>query len=317
MQKFLWLICLLLTLSFKNNAQTDSSKGLDARDSIELMKELMELLSSSEKPSSYFVASIGISKRLFNVRNNALNARQSSINKFVYSPAVGYYHKSGISLSTSVNLLNDSSTGFRINQYSISSGYQLAENENVYFGFVYTHYFVDNIFSPYTSPLQNDFYTSLIYKKTWVQPGIAFGYSTGEYGDVKRLANLYDSVTNKISAFSFIISASHEFTWLDIFSKKDGVIFNPALMLNTGQSKIGINHNTNATNLLNFLNKRGRLPKFKTTPFEVGSVGLNFNLMYGIGKFAFQPQAYFDYYLQATDESRYTNVFNLNVSYSF
>jgi hypothetical protein len=317
MQKFLWLVCLLLALSAKTYAQTDSIKGFDARDSIELMKEVMDLLSSSEKPSSYFAASIGIGKRLFNVRNNALNAKQSTINKFIYSPTMGYYHKTGISLSTSANLLNDSITGFGINQYSISPGYQLDENENIYFAFIYTHYFVDNIFSPYTSPLQDDFYASVMYKKTWVQPGLALGYSAGEYGEVKRLDTLYDSVTNNLRVFSFIISASHDFTWDAIFCKKDGLIFNPILMLNAGQSKIGIHHNTNATNLLNFLSKRGRLPKFKSTPFEIGSVGLNLNLLYGIGKFALQPQAYFDYYLQETDERRFTNVFTLNVSYSF
>ena len=82
MQKFLLLTWLLLTLSAKNYAQTDSAKRIDAKDSIELMKNLMDIFSSLEKPSSYFVASIGIGNRLFNVRNNALNAMQWSINKF-------------------------------------------------------------------------------------------------------------------------------------------------------------------------------------------------------------------------------------------
>jgi hypothetical protein len=317
MQKFLLFTCLLLAISSKNYAQSDSVKSIDAKDSVELMKELMDIFSSSEKPSSYFVAGIGIGNRLFNVRNNALNAKQSTINKFIYAPNIGYYHKSGVSFSAGANLLNDSISGFGISQYSISPGYQFEGNENIYFGFVYTHYFVNNIFSPYTSPLQNDFYASLVYKKKWIQPGIALGYSLGEYGDVKRLATLYDSVTNKISAFSFIISVAHEFNWNNIFNKKDGVLFSPKLMLNMSESKIDIHHNTNATNLLNFLNKRGRLPKFKSTPFEAGSIGLALDLIYGYGKFAFQPQVYFDYYLPATEEKRFTSVFNLNLSYSF
>ena len=60
MQKFLLLICFLLALSVKIYAQTDSLKSISAKDSAELMNELMDLLSSSDKPSSYFTASIGI-----------------------------------------------------------------------------------------------------------------------------------------------------------------------------------------------------------------------------------------------------------------
>ncbi len=317
MQKFLLLIYFLLALSAKNYAQTDSLKGISAKDSAELMNELIDLLSSSEKPASYFTASIGIGNRLFNVRNNALNAKQSSINKFIYSPALGYYHKSGASFSASANLLNDSVNGFGVNQYAVSPAYQLEGNKNFYFAFVYTHYFVNDIFSTYTSPLQNDFYTSLNYKKTWVQPGIALGYSTGKYGEVKRKRALYDSVTNNIKAFTFIISASHQFIWDNIFNKKDGMILNTALMLNTASSKVDIHHNTNAANLLNFLNKKGKLPKFKTSPYQVESAGLSLDLQYVYGKFVFEPQVYFDYYLQQTEENRFTSVITFNLSYSF
>jgi len=35
-------------------------KNIDAKNSIELMKDLMDIFSSSEKPSSYFAAGIGI-----------------------------------------------------------------------------------------------------------------------------------------------------------------------------------------------------------------------------------------------------------------
>jgi hypothetical protein len=219
MQKFLLLTWLLLALSEKNYAQTDSSKSISAKDSLEIMKDLMDILSASEKSPSYFTAGIGIGNRLFNVRNNALNAKQSSINKLIYAPTFGYYNKTGLSFSASANLLNDTSSGFGINQYFISTGYQLPDNDNFDFSIFYTHYFISDIFSSYTSPIQNDFYTSVIYRKAWIQPGIALGYSTGKYGDVKRRAVLYDSITKKISAFAFIVSASHEFLWKDIFNK--------------------------------------------------------------------------------------------------
>ena len=61
------------------------------------------------------------------------------------------------------------------------------------------------------SPVQNDFYSSITYKKTWIRPGLSAGYSAGTYGDIKRLQNLYDSITNQMKSSSAIISTSHVF----------------------------------------------------------------------------------------------------------
>ena len=56
MQKFLLLTWLLLTISAKNYARTDSVKNIDAKDSIELVKDLMDIFFSLEKSSPYLVA---------------------------------------------------------------------------------------------------------------------------------------------------------------------------------------------------------------------------------------------------------------------
>ncbi len=314
MQKILLLI-LLLTLSIKNYAQTEPYKNTDAKDSLEIMKDLMDILSDSSKPFSYFTVELGIGNRVFNVRNNVLNSKLSPVSTTIYSPSIGYHHKSGLFISAGINLLNDPAKGFGSSQHSISAGYELSGNDNVDLIFAYTHYFVNDNFSPYSSPIQDDFYGALTYKKTWIRPGIAVGYSAGKYGDVKRFQRLYDSTTNKLTSFSFMASVAHQFDWDKVFNKSDGITFTPSILLNSGSSKIAIHHKTNATNLANFLNKKGRLPKFNNTKFEAQSLGLSLDLSYGIGKFTVEPQAYFDYYLPATEANRTSSYFTFTIRY--
>lgn len=321
MQKLL-LFILLLTSTPKNYAQTKPGKNIDVKDSVadvnnsqEIMNDLMDILYDSVKPSSYVTIGLGIGNRVFNVRNKVLNSKLTPISTVIYSPSIAYHHKSGFNFSAGASLLKDPVKGFGSSQYLISPGYELPINNNIDLIIAYTHYFVNDEFSPYSSPIQNDFYGALTYKKTWIRPGIALGYSTGQYGDVKRLQRFYDSSTNKLTSFAFIASVSHQFDWEEVFNKTDGITFTTSVLLNTGSSKIAIQHNTNATNLAAFLKKKGRLPKFNNTKFEAQSVGLGMDLSYAISKFIFEPQAYFDYYLPATQTNRVTSYFTFTLMY--
>jgi hypothetical protein len=316
MRKFLSLIILLSFFTLKNYAQIKSGSADNAADSAEIMKDLEAMLSGGENAAGYFSFSMAIGNRNFNVRNNALNSKLTPVNTIILSPSAVYHHKSGLYISAGGNLLNDNQKGFGFNQYSISPGYELAENKNVEFGFVYTHYFVKDNFSPYSSPVQNDFYVSLAYKKTWLKPGLAIGYSTGAYGDVRRNARFYDSITNKIKSFSLVPSLSHDFVWNNIFTKNDGIFFTTSLMMSAGETQTAIHHNTNATTLANFLNKKGRLPKLDRTRFEPQSIGLSLDASYVINNFTFEPQAYFDCYLPATTDKRFSGYFTLTLNYT-
>lgn len=316
MKKKFLLTFLSLFFSLVNFAQTKPAKVIDATDSVNMMKDFLDILSEPEKISSYVSVDVGIGKRIFNLRNNALNAKVTSVNTIIFSPSFIYHHKSGLYFSLGASLISENKKGFGISQHSISTGYELTENNNVDLAIAYTHYFVRDKFSPYSSPIQNDFYVSFTYKKSWIRPGLAVGYSTGTYGDVKRIARLYDSTTNKLKSFFIIPSLSHEFKWKKIFSKNDGIIFTPVLMINLGQSKTSIQHKTNATNLANFLNKKRRLPKFDVTNFKAESVGLSLDAGYGIGNFIIEPQAYFDYYLPANQDKKLSSYFTITLRYS-
>lgn len=114
-----------------------------------------------------------------------------------------------------------------------------------------------------------------------------------------------------------IFSVGHDFEWTNLLNDDDGVNFTPTLMLNLGSSKTNITHNTNAIRLLNFLNKKGRLPKMQTSAFAAESIGLNLNLAYSIGKFSFQPQLYLDYYLPPSDLNKLSALFTFTAAFSF
>jgi hypothetical protein len=322
---FLFLIAFLF-LSKINNAQVLSDSLKTQIDSMAILNDLISLLDSADKPKSYVNIELGIGNRLFSVRNNALNSKQQSVRTLIWSPSVGYFHKSGFSISAGANLLHDTAygKGFGVNQWSVSPGYELQGNDNIAFSFSYAHYFVKDKYSPYSSPIQNDWYTFFSYKKTWLQPGIALGLSTGEYKQVifKDSSNgtstkrLYDSITYSPTIFSVIASVGHQFEWYKLFSKKDGLVVNTSLLLNMGSDKSTIAHKTNAIHLYNRLTKNGKLPKVANNQFSAESVGLNVSLNYAIGKLNFAPQLYLDYYLPKTDGQQFTSLFSFNISFS-
>ena len=309
--------------SLKNYGQTEPASEFTLKDSIALMQELMNLLDSVEKPRSYALVNIGIGNKLFSVRNNALNAKQNVSGTMIYSPMLAYYHKTGLSISAAANLLNDGKS-FGVNQYSITPAFDLSNNKNIGLGISYTHYFVADKYSPFSSPVQDDFFASFVYKKTWLRPGISLGYSTGEYNEAFYKDTVingvtrhrYDSVTYKLNAFSLMATASHEFSWYGLLNNRDGLAFTPTVIANAGSGNTNIFHNTNAA-LLIFLLRKGKLPKLQTSKFEMQSLGLNIDINYTIGKLILNPQLYMDYYLPATDDERFSQLFTFNMAYIF
>lgn len=324
MRKLIYLVIFVLIFAFRGYTQTFPVSNQPEKDSLEILNQIINLLDFSDKPNSYVLVGVGVGNRLFSNKNNSLNANQTISSMVVYSPSIGYFHKTGFGFTAGANLLNDAK-GFGVNQYSLSPSFDLAGNKNISFSISYTHYFVKNKFSSFSSPVQNDFFTSIIYKKTWLQPGFALGYATGEYGEAKykdtiiagRARHFYDSVNYKLNTFSMILTAGHQFLWYAIVDKSDGVSFTPTFMANAGSEKTTISHKTNALSLFNFLNKRGRVPKMQNNKFELQSIGLNLDLNYTIGDLSFEPQLYMDYYLPATDSKRFSQVFVFNVAYSF
>jgi hypothetical protein len=312
-------VCFLITTATAQNPAAEKTATIDTNA---ILDDLKDLLDSSDVSASYALASVGLGNRLFSIKNNQLNARQAS-SVLVYTPSIGYFHKSGFSISANANFLNDSKKGLMATQYSITPGYDLPNDKHWGFGVSYSRYFVADKYSSYASPIQNDFYTYVSYKTKWIEPGLAFGYSTGNFTEVFKFKTLagnvfVDTGTYSLRAFSMMASAGHTFDWENVFSKEDGLSFTPTLMVNfSSDSTKSVSH-TIAQNQLRLLSRRRRLPKLQgKNSFQAQSVGLSLDLNYGIGKFIIMPQLYLDYYLPATDEKRFTQTFTLSVGYTF
>jgi hypothetical protein len=148
----------------KSIAQKDSVSTLTAQDSINILRDLMAMLDSADRPESYVFANIGIGNRLFTSKNDALNAKQDISSTLIYSPSLAYYHKSGFNITAGASLLNDGER-FGVNQYSVTPAFDLVGNKNFGVDISYTHYFVQDKFSEFSSPIQDDFFSSFTYKK--------------------------------------------------------------------------------------------------------------------------------------------------------
>ena len=154
--------------------------------------------------------------------------------------------------------------------------------------------------------------------------GISFGYSTGEYKEVQlkdtiingRMRHQYDSMTNHLSVFSTMLTASHEFSWYSVFNGKDGLVLTTTALGNAGSANINTTHKTNAPRSFGLTGKN-KIPKLQTIDFAMQSVGLNIDLNYSIGNLTIQPQLYMDYYLPETESNKFTQVFTFNIGYAF
>ena len=327
MQKLFLLTIVSFFLCMKNYGQDTAAvnKGTTgtAITDTAVINDLMGLLDSTDAPNSYFSANIGLGNKLFSTRNNSINSRQATTSTIIFSPSLGYFHKSGLSLTAGANLLNDGKKGFGVNQYSLTPAFDLLNNKNIGFGISYSHYFVEDKFSIYSSPIQNDLYTYFNYKKWWLEPGIALGFSSGKFTEVTKYTTLLGNVlvdtgTFKLKSFSLLPSVSHSFEWYGIFGKNDGIVFIPSLQGNFSSDSTQTISHTIKRNLIRSFNLKRRVPKLQgKNKFEAQSLGLNLDLSYTTGNFSIQPQLYLDYYLPATDQKRFTSVFTLNIGYSF
>lgn len=286
--------------------------------------EFINLMMKKER--SFFDINIGMGNRLFSVNNNLLNAGQSQTNKIYYKPTIGYYHKKGFAVSLGSYLAADNGK-LKVYQYAVSPSYGFI-NKNISANISYTRFIEDSVESFDISPFKNDFYASFIYKKTWLRPGIAIGYSFGkqvEYFDtafwiVNRVVHLRDTVTTRLSAFSVTLSASHQWTFYELLGKKDAFQFQPALLLNGGSQRWNITHSNSVLNrrtvVQNYLKRRFG-DGSGTAKFTVQSVAFSALATYYYGKFYVQPQLYLDYYLPTTTEKRLTSLFSVSAGFSF
>jgi hypothetical protein len=329
---------LFLIVTIKGFSQISPVKDSVLADSA-LKGNRMEgsLETLSNKGSSYLQVGFGVGNQLYSLHNHALNSKLPDP-PFAITPTITYVHKSGFSISANNYLLNENKT-FGVNQYSVTPAYETLPGSNWDFLVSYTRYFVNNEYSLYSSPVQNDIYSSVVYKKTWLQPGFALDYSTGNSKEVLQLdttinnikRHLHDSITNELKSVATILSVEHNFGWNAVLNKNDSITFIPMFLLNLGSSATTVINNDNVAALLSTtltkaqiktvrtaLQRRiKKLTRLQNTGFGAESLGMDLLASYTIGNFAIQPDVYLDYYLPQTNQKRFTQIFVVNFNYAF
>ena len=301
-----------------------------ALDSMLQKDDFLNLMKDNNR--SYFDINLGVSNAVFSVKNNALNADQSVTNQVSFTPTVSYYHKTGLAISASAYLTFDKSK-LKAYQYAISPSYSF-ENKTIEATASYTRFFTGDNTSFEVNPFQNDIYANASYKKTWIQPGLAVGFSFGkitEHFDSSfwftppaplppRVVHITDTITTRINAFSLTASASHEWDFEHLLAKNDAITIVPTLYLNAGSQRWNISHS-------NSLNRRRAIVQTllkdrygngsTSESFSLQSLAFLADITYYIGKFYVQPQLYLDYYLPSTTGNRFTALYSVVVGISF
>jgi hypothetical protein len=336
------LITLTAMAGFSQNNPADSipSTGIESLavdtslDYDDVMDELGDFLDSILSPRSYFLINASASSGFFNYKNNNAD-RIVSQKKFIFSPVIGYYHKSGPGLTVSGNGTN-TNEGFTFYQYLLTPSFDFIQNRNWVGGFSYTRYFNKDSSQFYITPLQNELSAYILWRKAWLQPGISIGYGWGSREEVERKEEfikllrkrrrpilVITEINSKESVADLSVSASlrHSFYWLDLSKHKDYIRFTSMVVFSAGTQKYGFNQST--TSSVNTAIRTGKIG-FNGRNFDLDnnsdfrplSVTLYLRPEYSIGKFFIQPQLLLDYYFPGT-ENNFTVVPSINAGFMF
>lgn len=311
----------------------------------ELLDEFAGFLDSLLAPRSYFLANTGIGEVYYDYKNNLRN-NIISRKKLVFSPVLGYYHKSGPGITVSGNMIRPdilSNKSFSFYQYAITPSFDFIQNRRWTGGISYTHYFTRDSIKFYTTPLQNEISTYFLWRKSWVQPGLTINAAWGSRKDVEKrkeflailrwLARIRHSggiippvipvttvtaTSEDIFDFSITVSARHTFYWPGLFAHKDLLKLTPVISFSSGTQQYGFNQTTAtyAGNLRATQFNKGDISLDNNLKFQPLSLTFYLRPEYSIGKFFIQPQFIMDYYFP-TDENNFSILFSVNAGLMF
>ena len=294
-----------------------------------LLKDFDLYLDSLVGRKSFFTINTAIGTGFFSF-NDKNTVTVNTEKKLIFSPSVGYYHKSGLGISASgYALLNN---GMKFYQYSVSPSFDLIKKK-FSTGIAYTRYQTKDSLDFYTTPIQNEVFAYFSYKKWWVRPTLSLSYGWGskeEEGYEKRESDrrlrllrysYYVNVKNVTSVrdFSATISLRKDIDWYNVLHKADNITLTPIAMLNAGTQNYGFNTSYS----YNFAPVRANsLPSnveiSDNTQFALQSASFALRGSYIKGRFLLQSQVLFDYFLQDLDDAnKLSTVYSITAGISF
>lgn len=302
----------------------DTTRILDS-----LFADFDNYLDSLSKRKSLFFIGMGAGSGNFSFdeKNSVYINREQ---KLILSPSVGYYHKSGVGISTTAYGMSDEGK-FSFYQLSVSPSFDMIKR-SFSTGISYAHYFNKDSLGFYTTPIKDEIYAYFSYKKWWVRPTISVSYGWGSRKDyeeqklriwsrqLRQLQTYYVNVENVESVRDLSLTASvrKDFDWYDVFTKEDNITFTPVLMANAGTQQFGFNTSYSYTfNPVRVNSIPSNSDVSDQTSFQMQSISAILRGSYMKGKMLVQPQVLFDYYLLPTDSNPFNTVFSINISLAF
>lgn len=343
MRKLVWFCAGLLYFSSVCSGQEKKDAlGIDTTfyDYDEIFSELDALIDSLYTPRSFRTITLGAGNGYFNYVSPT-NSRVSR-KKIIFSPAVGFYHKSGLGFNASSSIIRDSGNILPY-QYSLTGSYDYLAKRNFITGVAFTRFLTKKNLDFYTSPLQNELFGYFTYRDLWIKPSLSGSYGWGSRQSIeeqttsrKKLRRLLrvatgnvirDSVTTitttneDVVDFNLSFSVRHDFYFLRLLHQKDYVRLTPQLSINGGTQQFGFNSVSN-TSLVN--PKNGLVSVVRTQSmtldeekdFRLLSLTAQLRTEYAFGKFFLQPQLFADYYFPA-EENKLTATFFVSAGILF
>lgn len=297
----------------------------------ELFNDLDAFMDSILMPHSYFLVSLSVNKGYFNFLSKGEQLPEAT-QKLIYSPVIGYYHKSGFGITATGYIVNDEKN-LNFYQFSLSPSYDYLENRDLATGIAYTRFFTKDSLPFYTSPLQNELYAYFTYRKWWIRPTVSASYGWGSRSAYTQREALIQSLrlrpygytyinnTESVSDFSVTTSVRHDFYWLDVFTYNDHIRFTPQLLYVSGSQKFGFNQSTTTyaqtiQTAANVMYNSENVYLDNKTYFQPLSLTMFLRGEYSIKKFFIQPQLAFDYYFPASSNN-FSVLFSFNAGLIF
>ena len=297
----------------------------------ELFRDFDAFMDSILSPDSYFLASLSLGKSYYNFQTKNSSVIEPS-KKITYSPTLGYYHKSGLGLTTTGYIVNDEKN-LNFYQFLIAPSYDYLHNKKFATGISFTKFVTKDSLPFYTTPLQNELYAYFTYRKTWLRPTLAMSYGWGSRSDyvkresviqdlrLRRRGFTYINVEESVRDFSLMASVRHDFYWLDIFNKKDFIRFSPQVAFTSGTQQFGFNqssstYGTSIRTNSNVLYSTENVYLDDEVKFQPLSLSLYLRGEYSIGRFFIQPQFVLDYYFPSST-GNFNSLFSINAGLMF
>lgn len=293
----------------------------------EIFTELDALLNEVSRPRSFVLANVNVGNAYLRYLRRPTEGSVTE-NQLQVSPALSYFHKSGLGISAQADVVHDDE---KLNpyQFALTGSYDHLKNRSFLTGISLTHYFQKKDLPFYTSPLHNDAFLYFTYRKHKLIPSVNFRYGWGSQESVtvqkEKLRNLRITRTittvNRVADFTMAASVRYPITWSSVLSGNDYVRLTPQLSFVSGTQQFGFNQ---VSNIATGKNNAG-----KNTTFSTESLVLNDDMKfqplaltaflkteYARGKFFIQPQVACDYYFPAsTDNLSFTFQVNTGVSF--